>query len=480
MLGIGLSLTTPAVYGSKGIPGDLYPSARIAFDPVNSWYKVGNFGTSDLAEFLAQPEVSYSSDPTAGISDDGYTALDAYDLSVDWAAGNSFMVLIDAIFLPIPDDDDADQLIWAGVTNANGGQYLRAGQTDFASSTDAPKVYWNGATQSGNQDLDFPSAPADNEQIRLAFGYDGTENYRSWQGSTSSGLLDFASPADKIWLGDAPNEVPGGTVKRILVYPAWDETVANAWTNVTAFAPEVVTLLNAMTVKPDDTRQALINTYVRDLKSAGVWDKLDLLYMIAAHDSQAARLNWITPASFAATNVGAGPTFVADRGITGNGSSTAWTTGWTAGTHGVNFVQDDASMWVWCRTNVAENMSDFGAAITHNSFIRSRSAGNAISYTLNGATTSTPAIATSVGMTGISRADGTNQQAWKNGAASGAAAAGASTGLPGAAFRIGGRANDHWSTKQIAMCATGAALSVDEVADFYAATLAYMQGVGAA
>lgn len=243
---------------------------------------------------------------------------------------------------------------------------------------------------------------------------------------------------------------------------------------------DAATLVAAMVATPTNTRQALINDYIAALDAAGVWDKLDILYVIAAHSEQAARLNWKAPASFAATNVGAGPTFVANRGITGNGSSTAWNTGWTAGTHGVNFVQDNASMWVWCNTNVAENMSDFGAAITHNSFIRSRSAGNAISYTLNGATTSTPAIATSVGMTGISRADGTNQQAWKNGVASGAAAAGASTGLPGAAFRIGGRANDHWSTKQVALAAAGAALSVQEVADFYAATLTYMQGVGAA
>jgi hypothetical protein len=230
MLGIGLSLTTPAVYGSKGIPGDLYPDARIAFDPVNGWYKVGSFGTDDLAAFLAHSAVHYSSDPTAGISASGYTALDAYDLYVDWSTGNNFMILVDAIFLPIPDDDDADLLVWAGVTNANGGQYVLAGQRDFAASTDAPTIYFNGSTQNGNFALNFPSAPADDEQIRLAFGYDGTSWHSSWQENVGSGTVDLSTAPNKIHIGDFPSEAPGGTVKRILVYPAWDQDVANAWT----------------------------------------------------------------------------------------------------------------------------------------------------------------------------------------------------------------------------------------------------------
>jgi hypothetical protein len=252
-------------------------------------------------------------------------------------------------------------------------------------------------------------------------------------------------------------------------------TIASA-----AIAAETSTLTAAMDVAPTIRRKGLINTYVAGLKTAGVWTKLDLLYVLAAHDEQAARLNWVAPATFEAVNVGAGPTFVADRGITGNGSSTAWSTGYTPATHASQLAQDSASLWVWCLTNVAENAADFGAAVTHNSFVRTRSAGDAISYTVNGATTSTVGSATSIGMTGISRADGTNQQAWKNGAASGAAAAGASTGLPAAAFRIGGRGNDLWSTKQIAMAAAGAALSAGEAEDFYDLTLAYLQGVGAA
>lgn len=97
-VGIGLSLATPAIYGSKGIPGDLYPEAFVAFDPVNSWYKIGNFGTSDLAEFLALPEVHFSSDPAANISASGYLPDAADLLYVEFAnPGTNFTMLVEAM-----------------------------------------------------------------------------------------------------------------------------------------------------------------------------------------------------------------------------------------------------------------------------------------------------------------------------------------------------------------------------------------------
>lgn len=279
-------------------------------------------------------------------------------------------------------------------------------------------------------------------------------------------------------LGSAYADLPGAmqAYAESLGFYNW-----SSMNTITAdFAAETSTLLAAMDVEPSAGRQSLINAYVVGLKDAGIWTKLDLLYVIAAHDEQAARLNWVAPASFAATNVGAGPAFVADRGITGNGSSTAWTTGWIPNTHGVQFTLNNASMWVWCATNVAENAADFGVAVSQSSFIRARSAGDAISAILNGSATATAVIASSVGLTGISRVDDSTQHIWKNGVEQGTGSGGFSDGLPTGAVRICGRGTDLYSTKQIAMAAAGAALSVDEAADLYDLTLAYLQGVGAA
>lgn len=99
----------------------------------------------------------------------------------------------------------------------------------------------------------------------------------------------------------------------------------------TATQAETTALLAAMSVQPSSGRQALINTLIASLKSyvtswgqtpegAGqtLWGALDFLYLTAAHDAQAARVNWKNPAQVA-TVVGT-PTFTADQfyaGVTG-------------------------------------------------------------------------------------------------------------------------------------------------------------------
>jgi hypothetical protein len=243
---------------------------------------------------------------------------------------------------------------------------------------------------------------------------------------------------------------------------------------------DAVTLFAAMSTPASGDRQELIDSTIKRLKAAGIWSKMDLIYTLAAHDAQARRLNWKAPGSFALTDVSTGPTFVTDRGDTGNGSSTALDTGFTPATHGANYTQDSASLWVWCLTNVAENAADIGAAVTHNAFIRTRSAGDAISGTVNSGSTSTAVMANSIGFTGMSRPNASTERIFKNGAQVGSDLSVTSTGRPAGAIRICGRATDLWSTKQIAFAAVGGDLTVTEAASFYAIILDYLEGVGAA
>lgn len=60
-----------------------------------------------------------------------------------------------------------------------------------------------------------------------------------------------------------------------------------------AVPPEARALMARMTTAPSASRARAIATLVRTLKAAGIWSKLDLLYILAAHDAQAARLNWV-------------------------------------------------------------------------------------------------------------------------------------------------------------------------------------------
>lgn len=89
-------------------------------------------------------------------------------------------------------------------------------------------------------------------------------------------------------------------------------------------------LFARMTVPPSNARKSLINQTISALLSAGVWQKLDALYVMAAHDAQAARLNWIAD-QYNLTAVNS-PTFTTDSGYTGNGTNAYLSTGMVAST----------------------------------------------------------------------------------------------------------------------------------------------------
>jgi hypothetical protein len=114
--------------------------------------------------------------------------------------------------------------------------------------------------------------------------------------------------------------------------------------------------INAMTVTPPYARQTLINTFVGALKTAGIWTKMDCIYLLAAHHEQASRLNVKNPGSvtLVATTAGSpatAPTFTIDRGWQGGGAD-ATVGGYLASsfnpTTGTNqFVQDSAHLACW-------------------------------------------------------------------------------------------------------------------------------------
>jgi hypothetical protein len=94
---------------------------------------------------------------------------------------------------------------------------------------------------------------------------------------------------------------------------------------------------------PSAAQQTLQNTLVTDLKTAGVWDKLDLFYVFATDgDSDYATLNWKAPSSFQATKVSS-PTFTTNQGFKGDGSSAYINTNFAPSNDGVNYQLTEAS-----------------------------------------------------------------------------------------------------------------------------------------
>lgn len=237
-------------------------------------------------------------------------------------------------------------------------------------------------------------------------------------------------------------------------------------------------LIAAMKTQPTETRKATINNLVVALKLAGIWSKLDVLYLMAAHDVQAARLNWKDPSIFALTAVGGGTTFTTDKGFQGNGSSTAEACGYVPSTNGVNYKQDDASLWVWANLNQQDTNPACGRVAAIGYHLLTRNGSNAMGGRLNDNDTSTRSNSDARGLCGVSRPAASTKRYWRNGAQVGADLAVASTGVPSAnSWAAGGGSNASWEDQQNALYALGASLSGLE-SGFYSAISAYMTAVG--
>jgi hypothetical protein len=110
-----------------------------------------------------------------------------------------------------------------------------------------------------------------------------------------------------------------------IVYQTGDQTISGAKTFadsvligppnviVSSLAPEVDAIVSQMSVTPTDDRIALIDVVTRQLISTGLWSLMDTLYFFAAHDQQAALVDWKVPTRNAQLVLT--PQYTADRGI---------------------------------------------------------------------------------------------------------------------------------------------------------------------
>lgn len=233
----------------------------------------------------------------------------------------------------------------------------------------------------------------------------------------------------------------------------------------------------AFTNPPTNARALLIDNLVGSLLTAGVWSQLDLLYIIAAADSQAASINWVSPSNFGLIAVNS-PTFAANQGYTGNGSNSRLRTQYTPSVNGSNYTQNSASVWTWSRTNVANNGADAGSLGTNNVFVSPKDVSNNFNVQINDATTSSKSNASSVGFFGAQRTNSTTKNKWINGVIFDTTTV-TSTGLPSQEQWVCGADSTSFSIRQIAVAAWGASLSGNELA-FYNAITTYLQAVGAA
>lgn len=242
---------------------------------------------------------------------------------------------------------------------------------------------------------------------------------------------------------------------------------------------EAAALVARFTTPPDNTRKGLIDTFIGSLKSAGVWSKLDALYLFAAHDAQAARRNWIAD-SYNAVAV-ASPAFTVDRGYAGDGSSSYLDTGFNPVSVPSKFALNSACLGAWIRSNIASGSSVAAAFDGSNGMtLAPRDASDRITARINGnLLLSTETVSTSAGLTSVSREAASTVKIYRNGTQI-AAPSNTAVALPNFAFRFGSVTAGSFVPHQFASGFFGGGLSAVEIAAMNSALNTYLTAVGAA
>lgn len=251
-----------------------------------------------------------------------------------------------------------------------------------------------------------------------------------------------------------------------------------------AYDPAAVALFARFTTPPTTARKALINACIVALKAAGLWTKFDAFYMLAAETAQAARQNWVQDAfNLSAINA---PTFTADRGYTGDGSSSYLNTNLSPST-ATQFTKNSAHISVADRTSRA-GITKFQIGAQNGSgiggYIVTRDASNLAHFPLNDgdAVAGQFANTTSAGRFVGSRTGSALRAGYMNGASLGTSTELAASGTSAFNFYIGGLDNSGSllaSADQLSQASFGAGLSSGDVTAFDAAIAAYLTAVGA-
>lgn len=242
---------------------------------------------------------------------------------------------------------------------------------------------------------------------------------------------------------------------------------------------ETAALIARMSVEPSQARVNAIDTLIVALKTAGIWAKLDCLYVMAAHDQQAAKLNWIANQdNLAEVNA---PAWTVDRGFTGDTAGDKWLSStFSPGNAGAKFVQNSCFLGAWMRTVAPTNFDlAIGGALTPFCDLATCYTDNAFYGYLNQAGSGGTAGASpqTAGLYATSRTAAAVLRMFKDTTRlldTTTTTTGLNTGTLEVCHGFGGASNN-----QMAIAAVGAGLTDAEVSSLYSALNNYRAAVGA-
>jgi hypothetical protein len=239
---------------------------------------------------------------------------------------------------------------------------------------------------------------------------------------------------------------------------------------------ETLALFARFSTVPTDTRAKLINQTIRSLKAAGIWPLLDGLYFTAAADSQAATRNWIAD-QYNLSGVNS-PAFVADRGYTGDQSTSYLDTGFNPTTAiAPKFTQDNVTLALYQR--VATGGSNRPVMGNAQAYIGLPGTGTLFAGKVNDGSSSTFDIGvTKTGLFAARRLGSANFNRYVAGVSVNTPTA-TSTSMSNASIWIGAANAVGFSSSQISFAAFGAALTSPQHAALNTIVTQWMSAVGA-
>lgn len=220
---------------------------------------------------------------------------------------------------------------------------------------------------------------------------------------SSSQTTNTSLPSDPIALLALPvNNSPSAFSKRRIRY-FWaghiltgsENVMYNIWNEYSSslsssFDPSYQLILDVASASgytlPSYRNQTQQNTLLVQLKSASVWDTLDIFYVFATDASQEfATLNWKHPGSFSCSLVNS-PTFSINEGFQGNGTTSYINTNW-APSDGIKFTETNASVFAQENINISSSGVLFGTHMAGTggraTVLLPRNTNNTSSYTIN-------------------------------------------------------------------------------------------------
>ena len=227
--------------------------------------------------------------------------------------------------------------IWAGWNNFYGsGTYSITGDTLNISTSGANQsalLYWSTIAKPGERiTIEYDARTisgvgritASSRVAYTAYNVQLVENHSDFRSYAFDVEVPTKSAGPQmvffgvgLWRGD--NTTAGAEVEFVLRNVIRHDAGGRQMMRPDTFGmlePETRLILNSLLDEPNKAHTQSMDDTIYQLKQAGIWQKLDCLYLLAAPSARVAAVNWVNPGQYNLKEVSS-PTFTANQGYSG-------------------------------------------------------------------------------------------------------------------------------------------------------------------